>query len=52
MPRRTRALLAILGGLLLIFALAALVYAALPAPVESGIYPVSPLLLIPPGGAP
>jgi hypothetical protein len=49
---RTRALLAILGLLLLALALAALLYAALPNPVETRIFPIPPDLLVPPGAAP
>jgi hypothetical protein len=49
---RTRALLALLGLFLLALALAALLYAALPNPVEGGVFPIPPALLVPPGAAP
>jgi hypothetical protein len=52
MHRRTRMLLAILGLLLLVFALAALLYAWLPNPVESSVFPIPPALLVPPGASP
>jgi hypothetical protein len=52
MRRRDRVLLAILGLLLLALALAALLYAALPNPVETSIFPIPPALLVPPGAAP
>ena len=34
------------------FALAALLYAALPNPVETSIFPIPPELLVPPGASP
>ena len=52
MHRRTRMLLAILALLLLVFALAAVLYAGLPNPVESSVFPIPPALLVPPGGSP
>jgi hypothetical protein len=44
-----RALLATLGMLLLIAALALLVYTLTPNPLDRSIFPVAPTLLVPPG---
>ena len=52
MTRRTRLLIGI-AGLILIFAAAlALSYAFSPRAVNSGVYPVTPTLLVPPAGTP
>lgn len=52
MRRRTRALLTVLAVLLLAAAFTLLLYAVLPAPVESGTFPINPTLLAPPGAVP
>ena len=49
MRLRTRLLLALLGLVLLGLAAAALAYAVLPNPVDGGVFPIPPALLIPPG---
>ena len=50
MKRRTRTLLAILGLLVLIAALAILAYSFSPLPLTRLVFPVTPTLLVPPGG--
>jgi hypothetical protein len=50
MTRRTRALLAALGMLLLIAALALLIYALSPNPFLRSVFPIAPTLFAPPGG--
>jgi len=49
MSRRTRALLAALGMVLLIAALLLLIYTLAPNPFDRSIFPVAPTLLVPPG---
>ena len=48
MSRRTRALLAALGMLLLVAALAILLSTFSPLPTSRTVFPVAPTLLIPP----
>ena len=51
MSRRTRALIAALGVVLLLAGLALLVYSFSPFPIDRLVLPVAPALLVPPGGS-
>lgn len=52
MPRKARIALIVVAALLMLFALAALIYALMPNPLLRDTIPVLPTLLVPPGGAP
>ena len=52
MTRRMRLLLGIAGLILIVAAGLALAYAFSPRAIDSAVYPVTPTLLVPPGGEP
>ena len=53
MPRKTRAILVLLGLLIIMFAITALAYAFLPGETLREQAPIAPTLFtLPPGGAP